>query len=242
MAEAYEVFLDSSDNYTVVFDQKLELQSLPLVDDMTSTDSNINRDAEAMALSVGQGLNVEKFVTQYIADKTKHGSIKNLLSYLVNSIDSATLRFTPDGQVFFQGSCVPDAHLATILQSLVNKKQKLIVTGEYCLLMCLRDAPDYLKAMILPSKLKMCNIHLKEPVQPKNYPLKPPRALQESGGPIRSNTRLRVVGPAPYPLPRQPKYVQRNPPLDKSKQEVSKLKKQLNVYHTEQKKPWYTLH
>lgn len=245
MAQAYEVYLDASDNHSLVFDQKLELQTLSQPGpEMTSTDVHINSEAETMAQSVGQGLNVDKFVDRYIADKSKHAALKNLLGYLVYSIDSATLRFTPDGQVFFQGSCVPEAHLATILQSLVNKKQKQIATGEYCLLLCLRDAPDSIKKMILPSKLKMCNIFLKEPAPPKNYPVKAPKVLQDQGGgggPLRSTGKVRLVGPAPYPQVNPARQVQKNPPLDRSRQAVSKMKKQLNVYPAEIKKPWYTL-
>ena len=241
MAEAYEVYLDPQDNYSLTFDQGLELDRLPPPETMTSTDVHLNSDADSMAQSVGQGINVDRFVDQHIPDKSKQGNAKSLLSYLVYSVDSSTLRFTSDGQVFFQGTCVPEAHLATILQSLVNKKQKYIATGEYCLIMCLREAPDYIKGLIHPSKLKLCNIHLREPSQPKSYPAKPPKTLHEFGGPLRSSAKLKVVGAAPYPLQGQPRQVKRQPPLDTSKPGVSNMKKRLNVYKAEPKKPWYTL-
>ena len=245
MAEAFEVYLDKRDNFTISFEQASELQ--PLVtqspeQEMASSENPQNSDAENMSRSVGQPrLSVDKFVNQYISDRSKQGGAKALLSYLVYSVDTSTLRFTQDGQVFFQGVNVPDAHLATILQSLITKRQKHLVTGEYCLLMCWGEAPDYIKKQIHPSKLKLCNIHMSHPTPPKHYPARPPKSSLGPVGRLQPTSKIKIVGAAPYPLREQPRHLLKNPPLDRSRPVPPEQKKKLNVYRKEQAKPWYTL-
>lgn len=239
MAQAYNVYLSSSDPSFLDFEKITDIQ--PLTSDIMPEDTPnlakvpaIGGDTEAINSSIGIQFNADEFISVHISDRKHFSNAKAVLSYITSNVDSTVLRFTQDGRVFYQGSCVAGANLKKILESLVTKKSKALQSGEYFLLSNLVNAPDYIKSLINPNKLKLCNIQFefatKNVVKRLTAPA-PPKAN-------RSNMEVKTAAPVNIKPPQSRPVIRTVVKLDTSKRAPTALQKQFNVKDAA---PWYKL-
>ena len=248
MAQRYNVFLSDSDPTLLDFERITDIQPLPeqlSMPDERAKSTVPNGEAEALNSSVGIFFNLDSYISTNFNDKRGLSNARAVLSYLHTNVDPTVLKFSQDGRIFYSGAPVPGANLKKVLESLTSKKQKVLQHGEYFLLSNLTHAPDYIKSLVNPSKLKLCNIQMDFANQPqvKRVPSKPtniqnPPSMQSPGN-SRTNVEIKTLSPFTY-YPYQQRNVQpiakTLTKLDKTVRGLTPNQKRFNV-----KDPWYRL-
>jgi len=242
MAQAYNVFLSDSNQNILDFERITDIQPLSSNTIMADDNTSISKtpaigETEAINASVGITFNPDEFISVHFSGQKNASNAKAVLSYINSNVDHTILRFTQDGKVFYLGSSVAGANLKKILESLVTKKQKILQTGEYFLLSNLTSAPDYIKSLINPHKLKLCNIQFEYATKNIVKRLPPPIAQKHA----KPNTEVKTASPFTfYPYIQKPLVpVIRTPAkLDTSKRGLSASQKRFNL---KEPHPWYKL-
>ena len=247
MAQPYNVFLSDTDPNVLDFEKVTDIQplsNLNMAQDNPTKSVIPSGEAEALNSSIGIFFNLDSYISTHFSDKKNISNTRAVLSYLNSNVDPTILKFSQDGRVFYQGAAVPGANLKKILESLTSKKQKVLQIGEYFLLSNLTNAPDYIKTLVHPAKLKMCNIQVEFATQPQVKRLNsrpaniynPPSSLP---GMSKPNIQVKTASPfAFYPNQKRPSQpiAKTLTKLDKTVRGPTPNEKRFNV-----KEPWYKL-
>lgn len=172
----------------------------------------LNAEAESMANAVGSTFQIESFLQSGKVAKHLQGKIRQVLTYLVTSVDKSLLRFGANGGIYHHNNLLPDVDLLTVMENLVSKKSRTLVNGEYTILMYLTRAPQTIIALINPQKLKLCNVQIqyaaKGPSMARTA-LQPPKTVSLPPGPappVANQVVVRTAHPnlfKPYSKPQK---------------------------------------
>lgn len=176
MFQPQRIYIDNKDKHSLLFDTIVDNikpiqapttqksgSALPFISDKQTettkmTAKLLNNESDAVMRALGVTFCADVFIAQNFKDKNEQQKVALVLMYLTKNIDPSILHFTQSGGIVFQNNLVPNSDLTAVLKNMVSKKSKTLITGEYFLLHNLAAAPQTLKAMINPSKLKLCNI------------------------------------------------------------------------------------
>lgn len=248
MFRPQKVYLNSQNNQTLNFDLFTDIQPITPDSKMKPEKQSephkyvpphLDNQAEAMAASIGQAFDCNKFVQENFSDhKTKQKALE-ILSYLQGNTDPSNVRFGTRGGLFYKGAIVPDANLSSILKNMVTKKSKTLQQGEFYLLSVLANAPASVLKNINPAKLKMCNVQQTFSTTGLTVPQKTPQAKPDkvvippsSGGGTNSNVEFRTANPFVYKptFKHRPTIIAKPPTaIPKKKTVVTGLQKKYNV-------------
>lgn len=249
MAQPYNVFLSETNPNILDFERISDIQPLSNLnmptEDLTKPVVP-SGEAEAINSSIGIFFDLDNYISTHFSDKKSVSNARAVLSYLHSNVDPTVLKFSQDGRIFYQGAAVPGANLKKVLESLTSKRQKVLNIGEYFLLSNLTKAPDYIKTLVNPAKLKMCNIQFDYATQPqvKRLNSRPPNiSMSPSTLPGMPKPNIQVKTASPFTFyPNQPRTPSQ--PIAKSATKLDKTvrgptpnEKRFNV----KEQAWYKL-
>lgn len=240
MFQPQKVYVDSTNNFCLTFDTFSDLQPITLTEAVaqnpqtTAMDkTSLNNEAEAMTRATTGGItfDVDSFFKKNYHETKTQNKARSVLNFLTLTVDDSLLRFTQAGGIVYQRNLVPGADLTTVLKSLVSKKSKMLVNGEFFLLCNLKTAPPSILAMINPSKLKLCNIQQTykdqgpQPPPPaaKKRPMLETLVKTQTANPQLSNPNFRTTTTTASSVSQKPKMLPQKNPVH-----LTKLQKRFN--------------